>query len=46
MKQLLLVFILLISTSIGAYTQSNFIDQLLISHEFFEKEMINLKIKN
>ena len=45
MKQLLLVFILLISTSIGAYTQSNFIDQLLISHEFFEKEMINLKIK-
>jgi hypothetical protein len=25
--------------------QSYFIDQLLISHEFFEKEMINLKIK-
>ena len=45
MKQLLLVFILLISTSVSAYTQSNFIDQLLISHEFFEKEMINLKIK-
>ena len=45
MKQLLLAFILFISTSVSAYTQSNFIDQLLVSHEFFEKEMINLKIK-
>ena len=45
MRQLLLAFILFISTSVSAYTQSNFIDQLLISHEFFEKEMINLKIK-
>ncbi len=43
MKQLLLVFILLISTSIRAYMQSNFIDQILISHEFYEKEIINLK---
>ncbi|MDC0888666.1 TolC family protein [Candidatus Thioglobus sp.] len=45
MKQLLLALILFISSSVNAYTQNNFIDQLLISHEFFEKEMINLKIK-
>ena len=42
---LLLAFLLLFSHSVLAYTQKTFIKQLLSSHEFFEKEMINLEIK-
>ncbi len=45
MMLLLLIFTLFLSSSVFAYTQQNFIEQLLSTHEFFEKEMINLKIK-
>ncbi len=43
--RLLLIVNLFISTSVYAYTQQSFVEQLLSTHEFFEKEMINLKIK-
>jgi hypothetical protein len=42
----LLIFTLLFSQSVWSYSQKTFIDQLLSSHAFFEKEMINLKIKH
>lgn len=45
MMRLLLIFTLFLSQSALSYTQKIFIEQLLSSHEFFEKEMINLKIK-
>jgi hypothetical protein len=43
--RLLLILSLFLSCKVAAYTQKTFVDQLLSSHEFFEKEMINLKIK-
>ena len=45
MRLLSLIMILFLSQSVLSYTQKTFVDQLLSSHEFFEKEMINLKIK-
>lgn len=45
MIRLLMIFILIISHSVFAYSHKTFINQLLDSHEFFEKEIINLEIK-
>ena len=45
MMRLLLIFTLFLSSSVFAYTQKTFIEQLLASHDFFEKELINVKIK-
>ncbi len=42
---LLPILILMLSQSASAYTQDNFVHQLLLSHEFFEKERINVEIK-
>jgi hypothetical protein len=44
-KYLLLFCLFLLSQPVFAYSQKSFINQLLSSHQFFEKELINLQIK-
>ncbi len=45
MMRFLLVSVLLLSQSVLGYSQNDFINQLLKSHDFFETELINLQIK-
>lgn len=45
MMRFLLVSVLLLSQSALSYSQKDFINQLLKSHDFFETELINLQIK-
>ena len=45
MMRLLMIFIFLLSKPAASYSQKTFINQLLNSNEFFEREILNLEIK-
>jgi len=45
MMRLLMIFIFLLSKPAASYSQKTYINQLLNSNKFFEREMLNLEIK-